>query len=168
MSSSRFPFSMNVNCNFHASLSGLFWLPDTVNGHLYVADTYNHRIIRFLASGTAGQQGTVVAGGKGKGKGSDQLNWPTDAKVAASSPTRKPTKTKQPWNVIVADTGNHRVLLFPSGSRDGIVLLGGKGIGPSLEQLDYPSGLHVTSDGVVYVSDGGNHRVVARRCPELA
>ena len=44
-------------------------------GTLYIADTCNHRIVRWRKGATAGE---VLVGGNGAGSRSDQLNWPTD------------------------------------------------------------------------------------------
>ncbi|CAF1219873.1 unnamed protein product, partial [Didymodactylos carnosus] len=49
---------------------------DSTNTYLYVADSNNHRIIRFLANSTGGDNGTVVAGGNGQGNNINQLNGP--------------------------------------------------------------------------------------------
>eukprot|EP01012_Entosiphon_sulcatum_P045034 TRINITY_DN5996_c0_g1_i9.p2 TRINITY_DN5996_c0_g1~~TRINITY_DN5996_c0_g1_i9.p2 ORF type:complete len:105 (-),score=14.21 TRINITY_DN5996_c0_g1_i9:16-330(-) len=101
----------------------------------------------------------------------DQLNGPSDVKVvkvAMNVPSASPYSTAAPptCTLIVADTRNYRILLFPSGTNIGIVLLGMGGDGPNGRVgLNYPSGVHVTPDGVVYVSDTNNHRVVALRMP---
>eukprot|EP01012_Entosiphon_sulcatum_P017872 TRINITY_DN2261_c0_g1_i3.p1 TRINITY_DN2261_c0_g1~~TRINITY_DN2261_c0_g1_i3.p1 ORF type:complete len:431 (+),score=77.28 TRINITY_DN2261_c0_g1_i3:24-1295(+) len=129
--------------------------------HAYVADAGNHRIIRFLADGTAPQAGVVVAGGLGAGAGWMQLNTPADLWLTPAG------------DMVVADALNHRVLLFKNAvtTTTGVepsVLLGGNGAGNYINQLNTCYGLYVTNDKVVFVTELSGHRVIARRCPELA
>ena len=69
------------------------------SGNVYVADTANHRIVRWLVGATSG---TVVVGnrGAGSGSGSDQLDTPTDLQF------------DQNGNLYVSDSGNNRVQKF--------------------------------------------------------
>jgi DNA-binding beta-propeller fold protein YncE/Flp pilus assembly protein TadD len=107
-------------------------------GHLYVADTYNHRIQifaadgRFLAAfGSEGTQRGALSRPKGLGWGPNQ-------------------------GLYVADTGNHRVQAFdPQGQV--LWTLGGFGTGPG--EFNAPEGLAVDSAGTLYVADTLNHRV---------
>jgi sugar lactone lactonase YvrE len=46
-------------------------------------------------------------------------------------------------------------------AQHGITVAGGRGYGNGLQQLDRPYGLVVDDDGIVFVSDPGNHRIVA-------
>ena len=43
---------------------------------------------------------------------------------------------------------------------NGTVVAGGNGAGSAFDQLDGPTGVGVDADGNVFISDGGNHRVV--------
>eukprot|EP01012_Entosiphon_sulcatum_P001501 TRINITY_DN10287_c0_g1_i1.p3 TRINITY_DN10287_c0_g1~~TRINITY_DN10287_c0_g1_i1.p3 ORF type:complete len:119 (+),score=13.41 TRINITY_DN10287_c0_g1_i1:3-359(+) len=115
----------------------------------------NHRVIRFNATGPAGQSGTVVAGGNGQGSAMDQLNAPVSVWVTPSGA------------MLVADADNHRVLLLRRGSAQGIVLFGGNGAGSAMNQLSAPHDVLVVDTNLVYVAELLGHRVVARRCPEL-
>ncbi|CAF2117407.1 unnamed protein product [Rotaria magnacalcarata] len=73
---------------------GLF--VDTL-GTLYVADTWNHLIMRW----TQGEkQGTVIVGGNGRGKGLNQLYNPVGLSFDRYG------------NLFVADTYNNRVQRF--------------------------------------------------------
>jgi sugar lactone lactonase YvrE len=65
--------------------------------NVYVADTNNNRIMRWLVGATSG---TLIVGGRGAGSGSDQLNTPTDLQF------------DQYGNLYVADSGNNRVQKF--------------------------------------------------------
>ncbi|CAF5172442.1 unnamed protein product, partial [Rotaria magnacalcarata] len=51
--------------------SGVVLVPNS--SILYIADTYNHRIMAYLLNATSG---SVVAGGHGAGTGSNQLCYP--------------------------------------------------------------------------------------------
>ncbi|CAF3543925.1 unnamed protein product [Rotaria sp. Silwood1] len=65
---------------------------------LYIADSYNHRIIRWLRGA---KSGSVIAGGRGQGSNLDQFNLPTDVSFDLDG------------NLYVTDHYNHRVLKFP-------------------------------------------------------
>ncbi|CAF0939543.1 unnamed protein product [Adineta steineri] len=67
------------------------------SGNVYVADSLNHRIVRWLVCATVG---TVIVGDRGKGSNSYQLNTPRDLQF------------DQDGNLYVADTVNHRIQKF--------------------------------------------------------
>jgi sugar lactone lactonase YvrE len=69
---------------------------------LYVADSYNHRVIAFPPGVMSG---TVVAGGNGPGDNDDQLYYPH--RVAGDRES----------NLYVADGGNHRIVRYRSGKQ---------------------------------------------------
>ena len=60
-------------------------------------------------------QGTVVAGGNGKGNRLDQLSNPANVFV------------DRDHSVYVSDWGNHRVMKWMEGRKEGIVVAGGQG-----------------------------------------
>ncbi|CAF1674564.1 unnamed protein product [Rotaria magnacalcarata] len=62
-----------------------------------VADTYNHRVMQWKNGDTT--NGQVVAGGKGYGKGFNQLYQPRDALI-----------DKETNSLIICEAGNQRVL----------------------------------------------------------
>ena len=70
---------------------------DQLGKALYIADRYNHRIVRWRKGATAGE---VLVGGNGAGSRSDQLNEPTDMVFDRQG------------NLFVADCYNHRVQRF--------------------------------------------------------
>jgi len=115
---------------------GQFYDPRSVavapDGTVYVADTYNHRIQRFSASGAF--LGTWGARGSGDG----QFDSPHGVAVAPDG------------TVYVADTLNHRIQRF---SADGTFLgkWGSEGSGDG--RFEYPEGVAVAPDGTVYVAD---------------
>jgi sugar lactone lactonase YvrE len=66
-------------------------------GTVYVADTQNHRIMRWPKGATSG---SLIAGGRGVGSASDQLNYPSDVALDRYG------------NLYVTDTLNNRVQKF--------------------------------------------------------
>ena len=66
-------------------------------GTIYVADRYNHRIVRWRKEATAGD---ILVGGNGAGSRSVQLNHPTGLLFDLQG------------NLFVADHYNHRVQKF--------------------------------------------------------
>ncbi|CAF4627807.1 unnamed protein product, partial [Rotaria socialis] len=67
-------------------------------GTLYVADTSNHRVMRWTQGDK--KQGTVIVGGQGEGKGANQFNYPIGLSFDRQG------------NLYVVDWGNARVQRF--------------------------------------------------------
>ena len=138
--------------------SARFNLPTDVavglEGTVYVADYLNHRIRRIaVASGAV----TTLAGngtaGFADGIGSDaRFNHPVGLAVAPNG------------LVFVADEGNQRIRQIDPASGMVITLAGNAtagfadGVG-SAARFNFPQGLAVAASGVLYVADGGNHRI---------
>ncbi|CAF4804041.1 unnamed protein product [Rotaria sp. Silwood1] len=64
--------------------------------------------------------------------------------------------------VYISDTGNHQVIKYYPNSTSGIVVAGGKGQGPELNQLNTPYGIYVdeiNEIGAIYICDLQNHRI---------
>lgn len=98
---------------------------------LYVADTWNGRVQRFTLKG---EWKDTVAG----------LYGPRG--VAADAKGR----------VWVADTGNHRVVLY-DGNLAQLKTVGKRGAAPG--EFSSPTGIAVGPSGAIYVADTGNRRV---------
>lgn len=118
------------------------------DGSVYVADTWNYRIVKFAGDGTF-----VKA-------------WGTYANIVSTPPVgdRKEglfgprgIALGPNGDVLVTDTGNGRVAVYgPDGTfrRE----FGSKGPGPG--QLDEPVGIAISSDGsLIYVADSNNGRI---------
>jgi sugar lactone lactonase YvrE len=118
------------------------------NGDLYVSDCEKNEVRRWKIGET---NGTLVAGGKGKGYHLNQLNGPTHIFV------------DQDDSVYVSDYGNHRVMKWVKGAKEGIVVAGGQGEGNRLTQLSHPFGVIVDHLGHVYMADSPNHRIMRWR-----
>ena len=112
---------------------------------LYVTNTEKHEVRRYRMGE---KRGFVVAGGKGKGVGLNQLNVPGYVCVDKNH------------TVYVSDWGNHRVMKWNKGDKEGAVVAGGLGEGDNLTQLSHPHGVLVDAVGAVYVADCWNHRVM--------
>jgi uncharacterized protein (TIGR03437 family) len=132
------------------------------DGSLYIADTGNSVIRLVRPDGIISTvAGTGVAGYGGDGGPARQsaLNQPAGVAIDGEG------------NVLIADTGNHRLRLV---DREGVIrTIAGKGIAGfsgdgSLgreARLDTPSSVVVDPDGTIYVADLGNSRI--RRLQKL-
>ena len=117
----------------------------TDDGTLYIADSYNHRIQKWLQSAIAG---TNVAGTGASGTGLSELSYPQAVLV------------DQNGYIYIADSGNNRIMRW--GPNDGdaeciVACLGGAGIGS--HQLNEPNSIAFDWNGSLYVNDVGNRRV---------
>ncbi|CAF1004715.1 unnamed protein product [Rotaria magnacalcarata] len=105
---------------------------------LAIADTWNQRITQWTKDGTT--NGQVVAGGKGRGNGLNQLNIPTDVLI-----------DKKTDNLIICDQGNRRVVRWSrrTGTTEGKILI---------DSIDC-DGLAMDEQRYLYVSDYVQHEV---------
>ena len=64
-------------------------------------------------------------------------------------------------NVYVADAGNNRILKYIPGQDDAYIIAGGQPQQSSaLDHLNEPSAVVVDAKGTLYITDGGNRRIV--------
>jgi sugar lactone lactonase YvrE len=115
------------------------------NGYIYISDGKKNEVRRWKLGDT---NGTLVAGGNGKGDNLNQLNNPTYIFVDENH------------SVYVSDRNNHRVLKWMEGANEGLVVAGNQGEGNNLMQLACPEGVIVDHLGNVYVADYNNHRIM--------
>ncbi|CAF4593305.1 unnamed protein product, partial [Rotaria socialis] len=113
--------------------------------YLYVTDYVKHEVRRYQLGE---KNGTLVAGGNGKGNGLNQLSEPGYLFV------------DRDHSVYVSNYSNHRVMKWVEGAKEGIVVAGGQGKGSALTQLYWPNGIFVDTLGTLYVADTWNHRVM--------
>ncbi|CAM4839237.1 unnamed protein product [Rotaria magnacalcarata] len=113
--------------------------------YLYVSDWKKHEVRRYQLGE---KNGTLVAGGNGRGNGLNQLNMP------------KYLFVDRDHSVYVSDNYNHRVMKWVEDATEGIVVAGEQGRGSALTQLDSPNGIFVDTLGTLYVADCYNHRVM--------
>jgi len=158
---------------FNNSLIGFLGLAvDPTTGDLYVADSANSRVLRFLDPfANSKVQPDAVYG---------QPDFNTLAAnstgVSASSMSRpRAVACDAAGNLWVADTGNNRVLRFAANSLNATppppadTVIGQKDFASyvpdaagqiSASGLDTPSGLALDAQGNLYVSDSNNQRVL--------
>ena len=109
------------------------------SGNVYVADTVNSRIQKFTSNG----QFITKWGSQGSGDG--QFFYPYGITLEDSSGVD-----------YVADTRNNRFQKFTS---NGEFLTKWGSAGGNAGEMSYDAGIAVSSDGKVYVSETGNHRI---------
>ncbi len=147
---------------------------DPGTGNLYVADTGNHRVVRFPApfsnlgrvepDTVYGQPSFTVRTANTSGIGRASMNGPRAVAVDSSG------------NLWVADTGNHRVLRFNASVLESLtppsadLVIGQRdfasgaanhnGLGVTASGFDQPAGLAFDAQGNLYVADFNNARVL--------
>jgi tripartite motif-containing protein 71 len=120
------------------SLCGPQSIATDVSGYVYIADTWNHRILKIDPLGRL----QMEIGGLGST--GQQFRNPQGVMVDFKN------------NIYISDTGNHRVhKLDFSGSQ--VAIWGGEGTGKG--QFQNPTGQAIDRFGNVYVADRGNHRI---------
>ena len=141
---------------------------DPASGALWVADTGNHRILRFdlplAATGTAASR--VLGQG-----GSFSTNTPNAGGLGSSSLKGPTALSTDPFgNLAIADTGNHRVLRISSpnvnsaadaawGQAGGFATNDARHGGMGPQALSAPAGVLLLADRL-WVADTGDHRVL--------
>ena len=115
------------------------------DGFLYVCYIERDEVTRWRIGET---NGTVVAGGHGKGDRLDQLNSPSSIFV------------DQDQSIYISDSNNHRVVKWIKDAKEGIVIAGDHGAGNSVIQLNNPQGISLDQTGTLYVADYRNDRIM--------
>jgi predicted membrane-bound mannosyltransferase/sugar lactone lactonase YvrE len=110
------------------------------DGSVYVADTWNHRIQKFTATGEFVKQWGFF----GQANQPGALWGPRDIAIDSQG------------HLLVTDTGNKRVVVYDSDGNE-ITQFGEAGLGPG--QFDEPVGIVIDSQGLVYVADTWNQRI---------
>ncbi|CAF0828731.1 unnamed protein product [Adineta ricciae] len=111
---------------------------------IYIADYFNHRIMKWFKNS---KEGLVVAGGSGYGDGLDQLKLPHSIVV------------DQMGTMYIVDFGNDRILRWFKHSKIGVVIIGHHGSGNKPTQLSDPYDIAFDRQGNLYVADTSNHRI---------
>ncbi|MBI2947659.1 MAG: hypothetical protein HYY23_08425, partial [Verrucomicrobia bacterium] len=139
-----------------ASLQSPQGLALDATGNLYVADSLNHRVRQLAPDGRI----STIAGSGARGFGGDagpamlaNLNSPSRVAVDAEG------------NLLIADTGNHRIRKVTPGSL--ITTMAGAGtFGYSGDgglatgaQLYSPAGVALNAAGDLFIADTQNHRI---------
>jgi sugar lactone lactonase YvrE len=154
---------------------------------LYIADTYNHRIVAWRPGKRTGE---VIFGGSGQGCLANQLNYPTDVIINKTNGSliicdrgnkrilqcsRENGGNEQTifqhidcfgltmnknGYIYVTSYNNHEVRRFKLGETTGTIVAGGNCRGHHLNQLDFPTYLFVDDENAIYVSDSHNNRIM--------
>jgi len=115
------------------------------DGSVYVADTWNHRIQKFDASGRLITKWGQFIDTKGQRDAEPYAFWgPRDVAIGPDG------------NVYVSDTGNKRISVFDPNGRY-LRALGGEGTAPG--QFKEPVGIAFDPTGNLWVADTWNQRI---------
>ncbi|CAF0867996.1 unnamed protein product [Adineta steineri] len=120
---------------------------DSSTGTLYIADNYNHRIMKYLVNASSG---SVAAGGNGAGTGNTQLYYPYGFAFDSSSNS-----------LLIANYQTHNIVRWVLGASNWTLVIGSPtGLsGSTSTLLNQPVGITLDPMGNIYVADSGNHRI---------
>ena len=90
---------------------------------------------------------TTIAGSASSGSGSNQLWYPEGIFVDIN------------FDLYVADSGNDRIQLFPSGELNGITVAGSGSPNITIT-LSLPYAVVLDADHYLFIADKGNHRII--------
>lgn len=153
---------------------------------IYIADTWNHRIVEWK-SGSA--EGKIVTDDQEQESQTYKFLYPLDVildketnnLIISDSFSRTVVQWYRQHNIIenvisniictglamdkdgclyVVDYGKAQVIRYEKGKFKGTIVAGGNGHGSRLNQFCRPQSIYVDDDYSVYVSDEGNHRVM--------
>ena len=133
------------NAHFASPVPGAV---DTANGHLFIADTGNHRV-QVIDTGTLAVVATIGVAGT---RGADNAHFDQPRGVGLDPASGR---------VFVADAGNDRIQIFDLKSFTYLATLGvtGTALGDN-GHFSLPSSAQVNpATGQLYVADRGNQRV---------
>ena len=151
-----------------SSMAGPAGLSVDNNGNLYVAVPGDNRVLIFPVATAIGASATAVLG---------QTDFTTTTANTSAAPLTSPGSLAQPadvkvdpsGNVFVADSGNNRVVEFPSGQKSAVRVWGQGDFvsnGPNRIKpgsLSYPYKMAIDYSAApfaLYVSDTANNRVL--------
>ncbi|CAF1445421.1 unnamed protein product [Adineta ricciae] len=115
-------------------------------GFVYVSDGEKDEVRRWKIGEKS--EGTLVAGGNGRGDQLNQFNCPTSLFVDDEQ------------SLYVSDRENDRVMKWRKDAQEVIVVAGGNGRGENLNQLNHPQGILIDHEGRICVADCWNDRIM--------
>ncbi len=162
-----------------ASLAGLGGVSIGPGDDLWVADTLDHRVVRFPnapAQPTTGATANLVIGQSGF---ASSMTFPAYSPGCAANRMNAPVGVfaAMSGRVYVADSSNHRVLVFNPPFANGMnasAVFGqasftacspNRGGAAGAATLNRPQGGYEDGDGTVYIADTGNNRVLVYDAP---
>ena len=103
------------------------------------------------------QNGVTVVGGNGLGNALNQLSYPCGLYIDDDN-----------QSIVIADSGNRRIVEWKIGASSGKVIFGGRGKGNRLGQLNWPTDVLIDKETYsLFIADQGNGRIVrCSRCEE--
>jgi len=113
---------------------------DSETNNLYIADSYNHRVMRYQYGISVGN---VIAGGHGYGSNTSQLSTPYGLYFDAFSNS-----------LIISNAEMPRIVWWRIGDYNGTIVVGNDST--SFNNLH---GVNLDPMGNIYVADTGNHRI---------
>jgi sugar lactone lactonase YvrE len=143
-------------------------------GRMYVSDSLNHRILRYDAPLASDAVADLVLGQAGFTANLPNRGNATPSSAGLAVPIG--LGFGPGGRLAVADTGNHRVLAYPSAPETGspaVAVVGQPGFtsnianngGLDAGSLNYPLDVAADGAGNLYVADSGNHRVLEYDVP---
>jgi uncharacterized protein (TIGR03437 family) len=166
------PDFFGANPNATSAALGL-WQPSGVavdtSGNLYIADTNNHRVLRYPLPFAQSIRAPDLAIGQKSFTGRDRNIGAADpGEFSLAYPVAVALSPK--GDLAVSDGGNHRVLVFPAGSLAAngpaaAAVLGQSAFstsasGVGVNGIDQPAGLAFDSLGRLWVADSAANRVL--------
>ncbi|CAF4083879.1 unnamed protein product, partial [Adineta steineri] len=160
---------------------------DNDDDSIYIADTENHRIVKWEFGADKGE---IVAGGNGKGNKINQLDYPVDVildkekkyiiicdqrNIRVMQWSRQNSQDPQVliypivcWglamdnngDLYICDWNSQEVRRWRQGDKQGTLVAGGHGQGNQLNQFYEPNYIFVDENHSVYVADYRNNRVM--------
>ncbi|CAF1518086.1 unnamed protein product [Rotaria sp. Silwood1] len=113
-------------------------------GYLYASDWIKNEVRRWKIGD---KDGTLIAGGNGKGDNLNQLDAPGYIFV------------DKDYSLYISDWKNHRVMKWIKDAKEGIIVAGGNGPGNTLRQLASPRGVIVDQCDQIYAAERDNNRI---------
>jgi uncharacterized protein (TIGR03437 family) len=154
-------------------LSGPTALAVDSSGNLFVADTFNSRVVRYpapFASGmTAGEQANLFIGQSSYNsivRDPTAVNLSAPVGIALTQDGANTAKPNSGW-LVVSDANQNRVMMFPKPFSTGLAasaVLGQTTFnsavpGNNSDALNFPRGVAVDAEDHILVADTGNGRV---------
>jgi sugar lactone lactonase YvrE len=111
------------------------------SGRIYIADTYNNRIVRM-----DDMNGTNWTAFGSQGSGTNQFWYPSGIAVDSSN------------RIYICDQRNSRIVRMDDMSGTNWTSFGSAGTG--INQFTFPEGIALDSSGKIYIADAWNNRIV--------
>ncbi|CAF1083142.1 unnamed protein product [Adineta steineri] len=130
--------------NIKSACYGLFV---DINDILYCSIAEHHQVVKRSLNDSNMTPNRVAAGTGISGVESNELSSAMGIFVDVN------------LDLYVADCGNNRVQLFPSGESNGITVAGSGSLRQTIE-LNYPAGIILDAEKYLFIVDRKNHRIV--------